>query len=91
MCGEDIIQKSLFTTVHLGTFVPSDHPLRPVRQLIDKAMNRLNWLCDRNYAEGGQRRFRPSDLYGHSCVQEFYFIHSERQPVEPISCELRYR
>jgi transposase len=91
MRGEDIIQESLFTTVHLGTFIPSDHPLRPIRQLIDQAMKRLNWLFDRIYAEGGRQSIPPERLIRAQLLQVLYTIRSERQLVEQISYNLLYR
>jgi|GEM_PF-2738710 len=33
MRGADVMQESLFTTVHLDSFVPADHPIRPLRAL----------------------------------------------------------
>ncbi len=44
MRGADITQESLFSTVHLNSFVPADHPLREVRVLLDEALGRLNGL-----------------------------------------------
>lgn len=91
MRGEDIIQESLFTTVHLDTFIPSDHPLRPIRQLIDEAMKRLNWLFDRIYAEGGRQSIPPERLIRAQLLQVLYSIRSERQLVEQISYNLLFR
>ncbi|QSR34194.1 IS5/IS1182 family transposase [Marinobacterium iners] len=91
MRGEDIIQESLFTTVHLDTFVPSEHPLRPIRQLIDEAMKRLNWLFDQIYAEGGRQSIPPERLIRAQLLQVLFSIRSERQLVEQISYNLLYR
>ena len=91
MRGEDIIQESLFTTVHLDAFVPSDHPLRPIRRLIDQAMARLNWLFDGIYADGGRQSIPPERLIRAQLLQVLYSIRSERQLVEQISYNLLYR
>jgi transposase len=91
MRGEDIIQESLFTTVHLDTFIPNDHPLRPIRQLIDQAMKRLNWLFDRIYADGGRQSIPPERLIRAQLLQVLYTIRSERQLVEQVSYNLLYR
>ncbi|WP_354411306.1 IS5 family transposase [Marinobacterium sp. MBR-111] len=91
MRGEDIIQESLFTTVHLDTFVPSEHPLRPIRQLIDEAMKWLNWLFDPIYAEGGRQSIPPERLIRAQLLQVLFSIRSERQLVEQISYNLLYR
>ena len=52
MRGADITQEALFTTVHLETFVPADHPLRPIRAMVNEALGRMSWLFDAMYAEG---------------------------------------
>jgi hypothetical protein len=40
----DEMQEPLFTTVKLEDFVQADHPLRPVRLLVNQALKRLNGL-----------------------------------------------
>lgn len=37
MRGMDEMQEPLFTTVKLEDFVPADHPLRPLRLLVNQA------------------------------------------------------
>lgn len=44
MRGIDGMQEALFTTVHLETFVPQDHPLRGIRILMNEALKELNRL-----------------------------------------------
>lgn len=44
MRGMDEMQEPLFTTVKLKDFVPADHPLRPLRLLVNQALKRLNGL-----------------------------------------------
>lgn len=78
MCGEYIIQESLFTTVNLHTFVQGDHPLRPIRQLIDGAMKRLNWLFDQIYSEGGRHSIPPERLIRAQLLQVLYSTRNER-------------
>jgi hypothetical protein len=40
----DEMQETLFTTVKLEDFVPANHPLRPIRLLVNQALKRLNGL-----------------------------------------------
>jgi len=89
--GEDIFQESLFTTVKLETFVPTDHPLRSIRTLLDEAMNQLNWLFDGIYATGGRESIPPERLIRAQLLQVLYSIRSERQLVEQINYNLLYR
>lgn len=50
MGGADITQESLFSTVHLDTFVPADHPLRDSRELLNVTLQRLDGLFNAAYA-----------------------------------------
>ena len=38
MRGSDGMQEALFTVAKLDDFVPSDHPLRPIRLLVNEAL-----------------------------------------------------
>ena len=91
MRGEDISQESLFTTVHLESFVPKDHPLRAVRALLDEAMKNMNWLLDTIYADSGRESIPPERLIRAQLLQVLYSIRSERQLVEQINYNLLYR
>jgi transposase len=44
MRGCDEMQESLFTVAELEDFVPENHPLRALRELVNEALQRLNEL-----------------------------------------------
>ena len=91
MCGADITQESLFTTVHLETFVPKNHPLRPIRALFNEALKRISWLLDGAYSEYGRESIPPARLLRAQMLQVLFTLRSERQLVEQISYNLLYR
>lgn len=91
MRGTDIFQESLFTTVQLESFVPADHPLRPIKALLDEAMKNLNWLFGGIYADTGRESIPPERLIRAQLLQVLYSIRSERQLVEQINYNLLYR
>lgn len=91
MRGEDIFQESLFTTLQLESFVPTNHPLRSIKSLLDDAMKRLSWLFDSIYAPGGRESIPPERLIRAQLLQVLYSIRSERQLVEQINYNLLYR
>lgn len=62
MRGADVTQESLFTVARLADFVPSDHPLRSVRELADEALGRLGGLFSTLYAETGRASIAPEKL-----------------------------
>jgi hypothetical protein len=49
MRGPDIQQDTLFSTVSPETRVPKDHPLRPIRQMVDAALKALDRDFDALY------------------------------------------
>ena len=91
MRGADVFQESLFTTIQLESFVPSDHPLRPIKALLDEAMKSLNWLFSRIYCDTGRESIPPERLIRAQLLQVLYSIRSERQLVEQINYNLLYR
>ncbi len=91
MRGEDTFQESLFTTIQLESFVPGNHPLRPIRILLDQAMQNLSWLFDSIYADRGRESIPPERLIRAQLLQVLFSIRSERQLVEQINYNLLYR
>jgi transposase len=89
--GADVFQESLFTTIQLESFVPVDHPLRPIKALLDEAMKSLNWLFSSIYCDTGRESIPPERLIRAQLLQVLYSIRSERQLVEQINYNLLYR
>ena len=44
MCGADTATESLFTMRHPDDFVPTDHPLRVIRGVVNKALANMDSL-----------------------------------------------
>lgn len=91
MRGVDVFQESLFTTVQLESFVPENHPLRPIKALLNEAMKNLNWLFSSIYCNTGRESIPPERLIRAQLLQVLYSIRSERQLVEQINYNLLYR
>jgi len=91
MRGFDTFQESLFTTVHLESFVPKEHPLRSIKSLIDDSLNNLSGLFEEIYADRGRESIPPERLIRAQLLQVLYSIRSERQLVEQIHYNLLFR
>ena len=78
MRGTDGLQESLFTIAKLDDFVPSDHPLREVRDLVNGALKRLNSLFETMYADGGRESIAPEKMLRALLLQVLYSVRSER-------------
>ena len=90
MCGADVSQPSLFITRTVADFVPPDHPLRALRELIDEALASLDGLLDTLYADLRKASVAPEQLIRASLLQVLYTIRSERQLVEQIQYNLLF-
>jgi hypothetical protein len=60
MRGEDRRSGSLFSYVDLEARVAKDHPLRPIRTIVDDAMSELSGELEALYSNLGGPRSRPS-------------------------------
>src|SRR5262249_5195570 len=70
MRGKDQQSDSLFSYIRLETRIPADHPLRPIRKLVDEGLLELSPAFSKLYARGGRpagtavaSAFAPGALY----------------------------
>ena len=59
MRGDDIRQGAMFSYLSPEQRVPADHPLRPIRQMVDTVLKRLSPCFEGMYAEADGPRFPP--------------------------------
>ena len=78
MRGTDVHQESMFSYVSPKSRVPKNHPLRPIRKMVDAALGELNGLFERIYAPCGHPSIVPERLLQALLLQIFYSIRSER-------------
>lgn len=94
MRGADGYNESLFTTVRLESFVPADHPLRPIRQWVNDALAKMDARFSAMYeadVKGGRPSIAPEKLMRAMLLQVLYSVRSERQLVEQIQYNLLFR
>jgi transposase len=94
MRGADTFTESLFTMRHLEDFVPSDHPLRPIRQMVNEALLKMDALFAGMYQadiKGGRPSIAPEKLLRAMLLQVFYSVRSERQLMEQTQYNLLFR
>lgn len=91
MRGIDGMQEGLFTVAKLEDFVPADHPLRPIRQLVNDALGQLNCLVNAIYADSGRASAAPEKLLRAMLIQVFFSVRSECQLMEQVRYNLLYR
>lgn len=91
MRGKDQRSNVLFSYVCLEARVPADHPLRPIRALVDEALQELCRAFSKLYAREGRPSIPPERLLRALLLQAFYTIRSERQLMEQLDYNLLFR
>ena len=91
MRGADIHQETLFSTVVPEQRVPKDHPLRPIREMVNEALAKLDEDFNALYAESGKPSIPPEKLLRAQLLKAFYTIRSDRQLMEQIDYNLLFR
>lgn len=91
MRGADEQPGSMFSYVSLEQRVPSDHPLRAIRRITDRALERLSPQFGTLYVTFGRPSIPPEKLLRALLLQTLYTIRSERQLMEQIAYNLLFR
>ena len=91
MRGDDIQQGAMFSYLSPEQRVPADHPLRPIRQMVDTVLQRLSACFEGMYAEGGRPSIPPEKLLRALVLQCLYSVRSERLLMEQLDYNLLFR
>lgn len=91
MRGLDLVSGSLFSYVDLDERIPSHHPLRKIRQIVNDALSSMDGDFDRLYAGEGRPSIPPERLLRASLIQILFSIRSERQLMEQMGYNLLFR
>jgi transposase len=91
MRGADERTGSMFSYVSLEARVPADHPLRAIRHITDRALDRLSPRFGTLYVNFGRPSIAPEQLLRALLLQALYTIRSERQLIEQLDYNLLFR
>ena len=91
MRGQDSQQAQIFSYLSPEHRVPADHPLRPIRKMVDKALNALSARFDELYAATGRPSIPPERLLRALLLQVLYTVRSERLLMEQLDYNLLFR
>jgi transposase len=91
MRGVDEQPGSMFSYVSLEERVPQDHPLRAIRRITDRALERLSPRFGTLYVKFGRPSIPPERLLRALLLQALYTIRSERQLMEQLDYNLLFR
>jgi transposase len=82
---------AMFSYVSLEERVPAEHPLRAVRRITDRALERLSPRFGTLYVNFGRPSIPPEKLLRALLLQALYTIRSERQLIEQLDFNLLFR
>ncbi len=91
MRGHHDQQDAMFSYVSLDSRIPEDHPLRPLRRMVDEALKGMSPLFDELYSNVGRPSIPPERLLRALLLQVLFTIRSERQLMEQLDYNLLYR
>jgi transposase len=91
MRGADVTQEGLFVTRQTADYVPAEHPLRQIRDIINRALRDLDLLFESIYEDWGRPSVPPERLLRGLVLQALYGIRSERLLCEQLGYNLLYR
>jgi transposase len=91
MRGDDRQPDSMFSYVAPEQRVPSDHPLRAIRQMVDEILQEMSREFDKLYSDVGRPSIPPERLLRAQLLQIFYSIRSERLLMEQLDYNILFR
>lgn len=91
MRGDDRHQEMMFSYLSPEARVPHDHPLRPIRTLVDAVLRDLSPAFDALYAEVGRPSIPPGKLLRALLLQILYTVRSERLLMGQLDYNLLFR
>ena len=91
MRGNENQQEEVFSYLPLEKRLGPEHPLRKIRTMAERALGELGAWFDRLYSQTGRPSIPPEQLLRALILQALYTIRSERQLLDQIDGNWRYR
>jgi transposase len=91
MRGDDNQQEGMFSYISPEKRVPADHPLRPIRKMVDEILKEMSPQFAKLYSDVGRPSIAPERLLRSLLLQIFYSVRSERLLIEQLQYNLLFR
>ncbi len=91
MRGNDQQQGHVFSYISPEQRVRKNHPLRPIRTMVDKVLQELSPQFNRMYSKVGRPSIPPEQLLRALLLQMLYSVRSERLLTEEIDYNILFR
>lgn len=91
MRGADVSQGSMFSYLTLKNYVPKEHPLRPIREMVNVALRQMDQTFAAMDADSGRDSTPPEQLLRGLILQSLYGLRSERLLCEQLGYNMLFR
>ncbi len=91
MRGDDNQQDGMFSYISPEKRVPADHPLRPVRKMVDEILREMSPKFAELYSKVGRPSIPPEQLLRAQLLQMLYSVRSERLLMEEMDYNILFR
>src|ERR1700704_6757117 len=91
MRGSDQQQSHVFSYISPEQRVRRDHPLRPIRTMVDEILKQLSPQFNKMYAKVGRPSIPPEQLLRAQLLQMLYSVRSERLLMEEMDYNILFR
>lgn len=91
MRGDDLQQAAMWSCLSPEQRVPADHPLRPIRVMVNTVLAELSPAFAKLYSPVGRPSIPPEKLLRALLLQVLYTVRSERLLMEQLDYNLLFR
>lgn len=91
MRSNDVQNSSMWTTLSPEDAVPAEHPLRPIRVMVNDILGELSPEFSKMYSRRGRPSIAPEKLLRALLLQIFFSVRSEPMLLEQLRYNLLFR
>jgi transposase len=91
MRGVDVTIESMFSYQTLSDYVPEDHPLKAILEIVNPALREMDATFEAMYADTGRDSIAPEQLLRGLLLQSLYGLRSERLLCEQLGYNMLFR
>ncbi len=91
MRGDDNLREGMYSYISPEKRVPADHPLRPIRKIVDEILKEMSPKFQKLYSDVGRPSIAPERLLRLLLLQIFYSVRNERMLIEQLQYNLLFR
>jgi transposase len=91
MRGDDEAQANVMLFITPEHLIPEDHPIRAIRQVVERALRQISPALDAMYSTRGRPSIPPETLLKSSLLIALYSIRSERQFCERLHYDMLFK